>query len=217
MTGTDPAFCAGLDLRDLGVPKLRDLPSFTGDAVVGADHRRRHGPADVGETRSCSSTGRHVVQHRERDRAPLKRPSANGIAVRVGLDDVDVRAGQPCGEGREHVAVELDRRRRRHDGAQQVGRQTRSRADLAARRSPRSAPDRDAPKRERHARAPERRRPRLAHECREVHLVHGTDLASHRTDVIARAHRQLTARFAASTRAGTSESRQKRLAISSAL
>ncbi|MET0458686.1 MAG: enoyl-CoA hydratase-related protein, partial [Ilumatobacteraceae bacterium] len=33
LTGTDPAFCAGLDLRDLGVPKLSDLPRFTGAAV----------------------------------------------------------------------------------------------------------------------------------------------------------------------------------------
>src|ERR1700755_518650 len=29
VTGTDPAFCAGLDLRDLGVAKLMDLPHFT--------------------------------------------------------------------------------------------------------------------------------------------------------------------------------------------
>ena len=29
ITGTDPAFCAGLDLRDLGVPTLKDLPHFT--------------------------------------------------------------------------------------------------------------------------------------------------------------------------------------------
>ena len=33
LTGTDPAFCAGLDLRDLGVPKLSDLPRFTGAAL----------------------------------------------------------------------------------------------------------------------------------------------------------------------------------------
>ena len=36
VTGTDPAFCAGLDLRDLGVPKLRDLPSFTTAAARSA-------------------------------------------------------------------------------------------------------------------------------------------------------------------------------------
>src|SRR5215213_3902370 len=29
ITGADPAFCAGLDLRDLGVPTLKDLPHFT--------------------------------------------------------------------------------------------------------------------------------------------------------------------------------------------
>ena len=29
ITGTDPAFCAGLDLRDLGVPTLKELPHFT--------------------------------------------------------------------------------------------------------------------------------------------------------------------------------------------
>jgi hypothetical protein len=29
ITGTDPAFCAGLDLRDLGVPRRSDLPHFT--------------------------------------------------------------------------------------------------------------------------------------------------------------------------------------------
>jgi enoyl-CoA hydratase len=29
LTGTDPAFCAGLDLRDLGVDRLTDLPEFT--------------------------------------------------------------------------------------------------------------------------------------------------------------------------------------------
>jgi enoyl-CoA hydratase len=28
ITGTDPAFCAGLDLRNLGVPTLADLPRF---------------------------------------------------------------------------------------------------------------------------------------------------------------------------------------------
>lgn len=32
LTGTDPAFCAGLDLRDLGVENLSDLPRFN-DAV----------------------------------------------------------------------------------------------------------------------------------------------------------------------------------------
>ena len=36
VTGTDPAFCAGLDLRDLGVPTLRDLPSFTTAAARSA-------------------------------------------------------------------------------------------------------------------------------------------------------------------------------------
>jgi enoyl-CoA hydratase len=35
VTGADPAFCAGLDLRDLGVAKLRDLPHFTA-AVAGS-------------------------------------------------------------------------------------------------------------------------------------------------------------------------------------
>lgn len=29
ITGADPAFCAGLDLRDLGVERLADLPSYT--------------------------------------------------------------------------------------------------------------------------------------------------------------------------------------------
>src|SRR5262245_17641707 len=29
ITGADPAFCAGLDLRDLGVPTLMELPHFT--------------------------------------------------------------------------------------------------------------------------------------------------------------------------------------------
>jgi enoyl-CoA hydratase len=29
LTGTDPAFCAGLDLRSLGTDRLRDLPHFT--------------------------------------------------------------------------------------------------------------------------------------------------------------------------------------------
>src|SRR5437016_4724061 len=28
VTGTDPAFCAGLDLRSLGTERLADLPSF---------------------------------------------------------------------------------------------------------------------------------------------------------------------------------------------
>ena len=36
VTGTDPAFCAGLDLRDLGVPKLMDLPRFTAAAAGSA-------------------------------------------------------------------------------------------------------------------------------------------------------------------------------------
>jgi enoyl-CoA hydratase len=36
LTGADPAFCAGLDLRDLGVDKLADLPSFNA-AVAGSD------------------------------------------------------------------------------------------------------------------------------------------------------------------------------------
>ena len=36
VTGTDPAFCAGLDLRDLGVPKLMDLPHFTAAAAASA-------------------------------------------------------------------------------------------------------------------------------------------------------------------------------------
>jgi len=33
VTGTDPAFCAGLDLRALGVPTLADLPHFTAAAA----------------------------------------------------------------------------------------------------------------------------------------------------------------------------------------
>ena len=36
VTGADPAFCAGLDLRDLGVPKLMDLPHFTAAAAASA-------------------------------------------------------------------------------------------------------------------------------------------------------------------------------------
>ncbi len=36
LTGADPAFCAGLDLRDLGVDKLGDLPSFNA-AVAASD------------------------------------------------------------------------------------------------------------------------------------------------------------------------------------
>jgi enoyl-CoA hydratase len=34
ITGTDPAFCAGLDLRDLGVDQLRDLPRFADAAAA---------------------------------------------------------------------------------------------------------------------------------------------------------------------------------------
>ena len=34
LTGTDPAFCAGLDLRDLGVDQLRDLPRFIDAAAA---------------------------------------------------------------------------------------------------------------------------------------------------------------------------------------
>jgi enoyl-CoA hydratase len=33
VTGTDPAFCAGLDLRDLGVATLADLPRFSAAAA----------------------------------------------------------------------------------------------------------------------------------------------------------------------------------------
>ena len=33
LTGTDPAFCAGLDLRDVGTDRLADIPLFT-DAVA---------------------------------------------------------------------------------------------------------------------------------------------------------------------------------------
>src|SRR5271163_3649537 len=29
ITGSDPAFCAGLDLRDLGAERLADVPSFS--------------------------------------------------------------------------------------------------------------------------------------------------------------------------------------------
>jgi enoyl-CoA hydratase len=36
ITGSDPAFCAGLDLRDLGVPTLKELPHFTA-AVAASD------------------------------------------------------------------------------------------------------------------------------------------------------------------------------------
>ena len=34
LTGADPAFCAGLDLRDLGVDQLRDLPRFIDAAAA---------------------------------------------------------------------------------------------------------------------------------------------------------------------------------------
>ena len=34
ITGADPAFCAGLDLRDLGVERLADLPSYTNAMVA---------------------------------------------------------------------------------------------------------------------------------------------------------------------------------------
>src|SRR5436190_18664619 len=36
LTGRDPAFCAGLDLRDLGVDQLRELPRFI-DAAAASD------------------------------------------------------------------------------------------------------------------------------------------------------------------------------------
>jgi enoyl-CoA hydratase len=36
ITGTDPAFCAGLDLRQLGVPTLADLPRFTAAVAASA-------------------------------------------------------------------------------------------------------------------------------------------------------------------------------------
>ena len=36
ITGADPAFCAGLDLRDLGVERLADLPSYT-QALVASE------------------------------------------------------------------------------------------------------------------------------------------------------------------------------------
>jgi enoyl-CoA hydratase len=36
LTGADPAFCAGLDLRDLGVDQLRDLPRFADAAATSA-------------------------------------------------------------------------------------------------------------------------------------------------------------------------------------
>ncbi len=50
LTGADPAFCAGLDLRDLGADELGDLPGFTaavaqsGVPVIGAVN----GPAVTG-------------------------------------------------------------------------------------------------------------------------------------------------------------------------
>jgi enoyl-CoA hydratase len=34
LTGADPAFCAGLDLRDLGVDRLADLPQFVAAATA---------------------------------------------------------------------------------------------------------------------------------------------------------------------------------------
>jgi enoyl-CoA hydratase len=36
ITGAGPAFCAGLDLRNLGVPKLKDLPHFTAAVAASA-------------------------------------------------------------------------------------------------------------------------------------------------------------------------------------
>jgi enoyl-CoA hydratase len=36
VTGTDPAFCAGLDLRDLGVPTIAELPHFTAAVAASA-------------------------------------------------------------------------------------------------------------------------------------------------------------------------------------
>ncbi len=202
VTGTDPAFCAGLDLRELGVPKLMDLPHFTAAAasstvpIIAAVN----GPAVTGGFELALACDFMVASDRARFADTHLRvgvypgPVLVDLPRRVGPararemsltgNFVDAETALRIGLV-NHVVAHADLVPFALDLAAAIAEQPRDM--VVAMREDWDRTDR-LPVAEAHA---------SHHDFAGAHGFRdatATDLASHRTDVIARAHRQLGGR-----------------------
>ena len=199
LTGTDPAFCAGLDLRDLGVPTLRDLPPFIAAPARSAVPviAAVNGPAVTGGFELALSCDFMVASERARFADTHLRvgvypgPVLVDLPRRVGIararemslsgNFVDAETALRIGLV-NHVVAHADLLPFSLDLAASIAEQPRDM--VVAMREDWDRTDR-LPVAAAHA----------AHQefagAKGFRDSTATDLASHRTDVIARAHRQL--------------------------
>ncbi len=199
VTGTDPAFCAGLDLRDLGVPKLMDLPSFTAAAARSAVPviAAVNGPAVTGGFELALACDLMVASERARFADTHLRV---GVYPGPVLVDLPRRIGPAWAREMSLTGNFVDA-----DTALRIGlvNHVVAHADLVPYALDLAAAMAEQPRDMVIAiREDWNRTDRLpvadAHASHQAFAAdHGfrdstaTDLASHRTDVIARAHRQL--------------------------
>jgi enoyl-CoA hydratase len=199
ITGADPAFCAGLDLRDLGVPTLQELPHFT--AAVAASKvpviAAVNGPAATGGFELALACDFMIASERARFADTHLRV---GVYPGPVLVDLPRRVGPAWARQMSLTSDWVDAETALRIGLvnQVVGHDDlvpccldvaasiadQPRAMVVAMREDWDLTDR-LPVHEAHA-----AHGRFAAE-RGLRDSTAAELASHRTDVIARAHRQL--------------------------
>jgi enoyl-CoA hydratase len=201
ITGADPAFCAGLDLRDLGVPTLKELPHFT--AAVAASKvpviAAVNGPAATGGFELALACDFMIASERARFADTHLRV---GVYPGPVLVDLPRRVGPAWARQMSLTSDWVDA-----DTALRIGlvNQVVSHADLVPYCLDMAASIAEQP---RHMVEAMREDWDLTDRLpvQEAHAAHGrfaaerglrdstaAELASHRKDVIARAHRQLDA------------------------
>jgi enoyl-CoA hydratase len=201
ITGADPAFCAGLDLRDLGVPTLKDLPHFT--ASVAASKvpviAAVNGPAATGGFELALACDFMIASERARFADTHLRV---GVYPGPVLVDLPRRVGPAWARQMSLTSDWVDA-----ETALRIGlvNQVVAHADLVPYCLDMAASIAEQPQ---HMVAAMREDWDLTDRLpvQEAHAAHGrfaaerglrdstaAELASHRQDVIARAHRQLDA------------------------
>jgi enoyl-CoA hydratase len=199
ITGADPAFCAGLDLRDLGVPKLKDLPHFTSAVAASAVPviAAVNGPAATGGFELALACDFMIASERARFADTHLRV---GVYPGPVLVDLPRRVGPAWARQMSLTSDWVDA-----ETALRIGlvNQVVAHADLVTYCLDMSASIAEQP---RHMVEAMREDWDLTDRLpvQEAHAAHGrfaaerglrdstaAELASHRQDVIARAHRQL--------------------------
>jgi enoyl-CoA hydratase len=201
ITGADPAFCAGLDLRDLGVPTLEQLPHFT--AAVAASKvpviAAVNGPAATGGFELALACDFMIASERARFADTHLRV---GVYPGPVLVDLPRRVGPAWARQMSLTSDWVDA-----ETALRIGlvNQVVAHADLVPYCLDMAASIAEQP---RHMVEAMREDWDLTDRLpvQEAHAAHGrfaaerglrdstaAELASHRQDVIARAHRQLDA------------------------